>query len=124
MRTRTRKLQTVLVGLAALAVLAAPAAARAEGDDDPNLQQTLPELAIAQGRRVLDAGHVDMGPKFDNGTWRFLIHDDVRKADADATSVWRYPAETVLHVLDRARCRCPMTPPTRSSAPSPAHRSG
>jgi putative ABC transporter-associated repeat protein len=108
MRTRSiRNLRAVLIGLIPLVVLAAPAAARAQDDNDPNLRQNLPELAIAHGRRVLDAGHVDVGPKFDNGTWRFLIHDDMKKADANATSVWRYPAETVLRVLDQARATVP-----------------
>lgn len=106
-------MRTVLAGLVALAALttaAVPTAARAEDDDDPSLQQTLPELAIVHGKRVLDAGHVDMGPKFDRGTWRFLIHDDAAKADANATSVWRYPVETVLHVLDQARVTLPDDP--------------
>jgi surface-anchored protein len=34
----------------------------------------------------------------------------VAKADAKATSVWRYPAETVLHVVDEARLSVPDDP--------------
>lgn len=76
--------------------------------DDPNLQQTIPDLRIVHGKRVLKTGHVDMGPKFEgDGTWRFLIHDDVARADANAASVWRYPAETVFHVLDQAQLTVP-----------------
>jgi len=102
-----RKLLVLLIGTAALIL---PAAAwGADGDDDP-LGQTLTDLAIVHGDRVLDAGHVDMGPKFDGDTWRFLIHDDVAKADADATSVWRYPGETVFHVLDAGKLTLPDDP--------------
>jgi surface-anchored protein len=100
--------------LLALGLLAAPSpafAAGADDADDPNLDQTLDELAIAHGQRVLQTGHIDMGPKYDDdGAWRFLIHDDVAKADANATSVWRYPDETVFHVLDAAKLTVPDDP--------------
>jgi len=83
-------------------------AVRAATGEDPNLDQTLGELAIVHGERVLEAGHLDMGPKYDaDGVWRFLIHDDVAKADANATSVWRYPDETVLHVRDEGKLVVP-----------------
>lgn len=100
---------TILSALLAVTLLAAPAVAFAT-DEDPNLDQTLEDLAIVHGDRVLDAGHVDMGPKFDNGQWRFLIHDDVARADAGATSVWRYPDETVFHVLDQGTLTVPDDP--------------
>ncbi|MDQ1136395.1 surface-anchored protein [Microbacterium sp. SORGH_AS 1204] len=83
-------------------------AVRSATGEDPNLDQTLGELAIVHGERVLEAGHLDMGPKYDDdGVWRFLIHDDVAKADAGATSVWRYPDETVLHVRDEGKLVVP-----------------
>ncbi|MDR2252974.1 MAG: choice-of-anchor M domain-containing protein, partial [Bifidobacteriaceae bacterium] len=103
-----RRTAGALATLLALGLLATPSVAVAE--DDPNLDQTLDELAIARGQRVLQAGHIDMGPKYDDGSWRFLIHDDVAKADANATSVWRYPAETVFHVLDAAKLTVPDDP--------------
>ncbi|WP_110208862.1 choice-of-anchor M domain-containing protein [Nocardioides daejeonensis] len=90
---------------AAALVLATPMAALA--DEDPHLEQELGDLEVVHGERVLDAGHVDMGPKYVDGAWTFLIHDDVAKADADAKSVWRYPDETVFHVLDDARLEVP-----------------
>jgi surface-anchored protein len=99
------------IAVLALALLAAPTAAFAEGDDDPNLDQTLDaNLQVVHGERTLDAGHVDMGPKFVDGKWTFLIHDDVAKADANATSVWRYPDETVFHALDQAELSVPDDP--------------
>lgn len=108
--THQMKVRTILSALACAALLLAlPAAATAE-DEDPNLDQQLGELAVVHGKRVLDAGHIDMGPKYDDGEWRFLIHDDVAKADAGATSVWRYPDETVFHVLDQARLELPDDP--------------
>jgi len=109
---RSPRLETTLAAaLTAAALLLAPTAAWAEGDDDPNLDQTIQEdQPIVHGERVLTAGHVDMGPRFDDGTWTFLIHDDVAKADANAESVWRYPEETVFHVLDQARLPVPDDP--------------
>ena len=91
------------------ALLLVPTVAFAAGDD-PNLDQDLGDQAVVTGQRVLDAGHVDMGPKFVDGRWTFLIHDDVAKADAGATSVWRYPDETVLHVLDESQLVVPDDP--------------
>lgn len=89
----------------------AGAGAQTSAPVDPALQQTIPDLQIVHGNRVLETGHVDMGPKFEsNGTWRFLIHDDVARADANATSVWRYPAETVFHILDAAQLTVPSDP--------------
>ncbi|PJJ72998.1 putative ABC transporter-associated repeat protein [Diaminobutyricimonas aerilata] len=109
--TRTRFLTRALPAAALLlaaASLLAPTAASATGTD---LDQTLDEnMAVVGGERVLDVGHVDMGPKFVDGEWRFLIHDDVAKADANATSVWRYPDETVLHVNDASQLTVPDDP--------------
>jgi putative ABC transporter-associated repeat protein len=108
---RIRRLLAVLIGLLALVAVTVPPAAWAQDGQDPNLDQSLaPGQQIVRGKRVLAAGHVDMGPKFDNGTWRFLIHDDVAKADTNATSVWRYPDQTVLHVRDDARLTVPDDP--------------
>lgn len=110
---RRRAARAAAAALLAATTLLAPAAARAadDGGQDPNLDQTLaPDQAIVHGVRVLDAGHVDMGPRFDGGQWRFLVHDDAHRADANATSVWRYPDETVLHVLDAAQLSVPDDP--------------
>lgn len=112
-RPRRRTVRVLSAGIAALALtlLTAPTLAFAEVDDDPNLDQTLEaNLQVVHGERMLDAGHVDMGPKFVDGEWRFLIHDDAARADANATSVWRYPDETVLQVLDQAEQTVPDDP--------------
>ncbi|MDR3360893.1 MAG: choice-of-anchor M domain-containing protein, partial [Bifidobacteriaceae bacterium] len=88
--------------------LASPALAA--GEDDPSLDQTLGDLAVAEGQRVLDSGHVDLGPKFVDGQWTFLIHDDAARADAGAVSVWRRPDLTVLHILDQGQLTVPDDP--------------
>ncbi|MFT3877184.1 MAG: choice-of-anchor M domain-containing protein [Propioniciclava sp.] len=100
------------IALLTLALLAGPAAvASAQGPDDAALKQALsPDMRVVTGERVLDRGHVDMGPKFVDGAWKFLIHDDVARADAGATSVWRYPDQTVLHVLDQGKLTVPDDP--------------
>jgi putative ABC transporter-associated repeat protein len=99
-------------GIAALGLaLLAPVAAFAEDPDDPALEQSLTAgQQVVRGERVLETGHVDMGPKFVDGRWTFLIHDDAARADANAVSVWRYPDETVLRVLDQARLTVPDDP--------------
>ncbi|AAT89761.1 tRNA-dihydrouridine synthase [Leifsonia xyli subsp. xyli] len=62
---------------------------------------------IVHGDHVITTGHVDMGPRFDGSTWKFLIHDDAARANKDAQSVWLYPAETVLQVVDAAKLTVP-----------------
>ncbi|MEV8147401.1 TIGR03773 family transporter-associated surface protein [Arthrobacter sp. NPDC080073] len=110
---RGRAIRTLSASIAALALSlgTAPTAVFAGDKDDPNLNQALDaKMAVVHGERTLYAGHVDMGPKFIDGKWTFLIHDDVAKADANATSVWRYPDETVLHVQDEAKMTVPDDP--------------
>lgn len=105
----TRRMRTAAAVAVAAGLLLAPAAAWA--DDDPDLDQTIAEAQpIVHGERVLTTGHVDMGPRFDDGQWTFLIHDDVARAQADAQSVWRYPDETVFHVFDEAILAVPDDP--------------
>ncbi|MDR1152827.1 MAG: choice-of-anchor M domain-containing protein [Bifidobacteriaceae bacterium] len=94
-----------------MTLFANSAAAIGQDGDDPNLDQTVAAgQTLVHGETSLDSGHVDMGPKFLDGQWTFLIHDDAAKADAAATSVWRYPAETAIHVLDQATMTVPDDP--------------
>lgn len=103
----TRRIRTATL----LAVAAGLALAPVWAEDDPGLDQTIAEAQpIVHGERVLTAGHVDMGPRFDDGEWTFLIHDDVARAEAEAQSVWRYPDEAVFHVLDEAILPVPDDP--------------
>ncbi|SNS60586.1 surface-anchored protein [Micrococcales bacterium KH10] len=113
---KLRSALPALVGALALTMLSAVTATAV---DDPNLDQQLDDLAVAHGTRVLDAGHVDMGPKYDDGVWTMMIHDDVAKADANATSVWRHPDETVFHVLDQSELQIPDDPIYSFIGPEP-----
>jgi surface-anchored protein len=108
--SRPRGIGGLVIAALAAALLAVPGAAWAEGED-PDLEQSLaPEAQVASGERVLTAGHVDLGPKFTDGTWTLLVHDDAAKADPGGTSVWRRPAEAVIHVLDQAQLEVPNDP--------------
>ncbi|WP_205473660.1 choice-of-anchor M domain-containing protein [Nocardioides sp. SYSU D00038] len=87
--------------LAALLLLpAAPASA-----DD--LSQQIDEgQAVAEGPAVLELGHVDLGPRYVDGDWSLMIHDDTKVEG----SVWRSPDRTVVRVADTAEREVPDDP--------------
>lgn len=75
----------------------------ADPSDDPALEQRIDAgQALVSGRAELAAGHVDLGPRFVDGAWRLLVHDDSAES-----SVWRDPADVVLRVGDAGRRRAP-----------------
>lgn len=104
--TATRALTRVL---AIFALAAAPlvAADAALADDDPLNQTLSSDEPVATGEATLAAGHVDFGPRFVDGAWRLMIHDDAARSDPGGTSVWRHPEQTVLKVGDAARLTVP-----------------
>jgi len=103
-------LHLVLPALLGAALLLPGTAAHA-ATEDPDLDQRIDAgQPVADDARALSAGHVDLGPRYVDGRWRFLIHDDAARADADAASVWRSPEQTVLHVLDAAELTVPDDP--------------
>jgi len=59
-------------------------------------------------RAVLDAGHVDLGPRFVDGAWRVQLRDD--RPDPP---VWRDLEDAVIHVRDAARVTVPDDPAFR-----------
>jgi surface-anchored protein len=63
------------------------------------------EQRVATDQKVLAAGHVDVGPRFVDGNWTLMIHDDT----ADE-SVWRHTDRTVLRVTDDAMLQVPDDP--------------
>ena len=92
---------------ALLLCLCAPAGAA----EDPNLSQSLDaDQPVVTGPKALSAGHVDVGPRFLDGRWTLLVHDDVAKADPGGESVWRHPEQTVLWVTDDALREVPDDP--------------
>lgn len=108
-RRRRTVIRGVTVLLAAAGILTpASAWAQTAPPGDPGLNQTIDaDDPIVHGDHVIATGHVDLGPKFDDGTWTLLIHDDAARANKDAQSVWRHPGETVLQVLDAAQLTVP-----------------
>lgn len=107
-RRRGRRVRRPITLVAALVVgalgLAGPAGA---ADEDPNLDQSIRSAqAVAGGTKTLSDGHVDIGPRFVEGRWTLMVHDDQAKAgDGDPThpaSVWRHAEKTVLRVTDDA----------------------
>ena len=98
-------MRRLLIGLCALLLTPTPALAQ----DD--LEQKIDEgQAVVDGRTVLSAGHVDIGPRFVDGRWMLLVHDDQAKADPDGESVWRPTDQTVLQVRDQAILQIPDDP--------------
>jgi putative ABC transporter-associated repeat protein len=90
------------------ALLLSPAVALAQ---DEALEQKIDgEQVIADGRAVLADGHVDIGPRFVDGRWTLLVHDDRAKADPEGRSVWRPPAGAVIQVRDEATLQVPDDP--------------
>jgi putative ABC transporter-associated repeat protein len=97
----------VLAGLLLGLLTAAPAAAAADGGLEQRIDRG---QAVADGRKVIAAGHVDIGPHFVEGRWTVMIHDDEAKDKTGGRSVWRFPEHTVLRVSDAARQTVPEDP--------------
>ena len=70
------------------------------------LTQTLSaEQPVASGRTEISAGHVDMGPRFNNGKFELMLHDDHRE-----TPVWRSMDEVIYRGSDQAILEVPNDP--------------
>jgi putative ABC transporter-associated repeat protein len=94
--------------LAVLAAAALVALTTAMGQPPPSdgLDQTIDGgQAVATDRKVLSAGHVDVGPRFTDGDWTLMVHD----ASSDP-SVWRHLDRTVFQVSDAAVLPVPDDP--------------
>lgn len=89
--------RTLRAGALAALLLALTAAPALAADD---LDQRIDDgQEVAADRAELGAGHVDLGPRYDeDGAWSLMVHDDT---DA-AGSVWRDLDRTVLRVHDAA----------------------
>jgi surface-anchored protein len=101
--------RTLLCGVLVVVLAALWSPAWAAGQD-PGLEQRIDAgQRVADGRKVLSAGHVDVGPRFVDGAWTLMIHDDAAKAGGKE-SVWRHTDRTVLQVTDDAVLRVPDDP--------------
>lgn len=65
-------------------------------------QQLSADEPLAGGRVSIEAGHVDLGPKFVNGKWQLMVHDDTA-----ASPVWRALSDVVLVGKDAAKLPVP-----------------
>ena len=104
-----RALATACLLVAApLSALVAPASATGSGPgDEPGLGQRIEEdQEVALDEAVLGEGHVDMGPRFQDGEWTLMVHDDSELA----RSVWRELDRTVFRVFDTAVQQVPDDP--------------
>jgi hypothetical protein len=108
-RTVGRRLWRVAIVAAAL-TLTVPAVADAQqppdSAPDAALEQRIDaDQSLVTGPATLARGHVDVGPRFVDGAWTLLAHDDTV-----VPSVWRRLEETVLRVGDAARQTVPDDP--------------
>ncbi|MGL4175008.1 MAG: choice-of-anchor M domain-containing protein [Dermatophilaceae bacterium] len=104
---RPRLVATALAVIAVVAALSSTLAPPAAGSPTPNpsdpLQQRVEEGERAvTGARVLDSGHVDIGPKMVDGRWTLMVRDD-----SASPPVWRSPDDVVLHVGDEVSLPAP-----------------
>jgi putative ABC transporter-associated repeat protein len=90
----------VPAALAAVVLAAGPTAAAAQPSTTPN-----PNEPTGTGRAVVADGHVDLGPRFVDGTWRLQIRDDTVRP-----VVWRNLSDIVLHAVDPAAVTVPPDP--------------
>lgn len=84
---------SALVAAAALALVTAVA---------PAAVTAAPAAASATERLVIDDGHVDIGPRLVDGTWRFQLRDDTV-----SPPVWRELGSVALRVGDAAVIEVP-----------------
>ena len=106
-------LMLALLGVAHAETTPATAESASAQPSDSNLSrgeraltQTLSaEQPVASGRTEISAGHVDMGPRFNNGKFELMLHDDHRE-----TPVWRSLDEVIYRGSDKAILEVPNDP--------------
>ena len=105
---RSARLVIVVFALVLLTTaLVGPNAVSAQTEaEDPGLVQTIDaDEPVVAGPASIASGHVDIGPRYLDGTWTLLVHDDSTDA-----AVWRSLDETVLRVGDAALLTVPDDP--------------
>ncbi|WP_026877180.1 choice-of-anchor M domain-containing protein [Jiangella gansuensis] len=101
-RARTRAIGTAVT--ASILTLAVPAAAA--GSEDPALDQQIDaDQSIATEPAVISEGHVDLGPRYVDGEWTLLVHDD-----SAVPPVWRPMDSAVFQITDAALTTVPDNP--------------
>ncbi|WP_329792108.1 choice-of-anchor M domain-containing protein [Lentzea sp. DG1S-22] len=87
--------------LLVVVALLTPAAASAQPTD----QTIAPDQRIAADEAVLSRGHVDIGPRYADGAWKLMVHDDTGDP-----AVWRDLDRTAFQVPDKALLTVPDNP--------------
>ncbi|NEA17067.1 TIGR03773 family transporter-associated surface protein [Streptomyces halstedii] len=96
------RIRRAAASAAALALTLGPAVpAHADGTPAPGAGSGAAP-ATGTGRTVIGDGHIDMGPRFDHGTWTVQIRDDTTRP-----ATWRDTSDVVLQVKDTARIEVP-----------------
>lgn len=85
----------------AMFVLGATTSAYAEGSDD--LDQTLGDDETVTAPLTVESGHVDLGPKFGDDGWQFMVHAE----GEHASTAWYDAERTVFRVPDFAAMTAP-----------------
>lgn len=82
---------------------ASQGSAEVKSVEEKALEQKLSaDEPIARGKVGISAGHVDLGPKFVDGQWRLMVHDDSK-----AEPVWRTLEDVVLVGSDATKLPVP-----------------
>jgi surface-anchored protein len=103
---RRRRVRLLVPAVAVLLALAAMTPVIAQDAEGPALDQTIErDQPVVTGQAVLGDGHIDIGPRFVDGAFTLLVHDD-----AVIPSVWRTLEDSVLHVGDGALQTVPADP--------------
>ncbi|WP_406413675.1 TIGR03773 family transporter-associated surface protein [Streptomyces halstedii] len=96
------RIRRAAASAAALALTLGPAvSAHADGTPAPGAGSGAAP-GTGTGRTVIGDGHIDMGPRFDHGTWTVQIRDDTTRP-----ATWRDTSDVVLQVKDTARIEVP-----------------
>ena len=103
---RPRLVRATTLTLLAVALSASTASAAPRPPDDPALDQSVSADERTDSEpAVVDSGHVDLGPRFVEGTWQVQARDD-----RSVPPVWRDLDATVVHVTDAAVVPAPDSP--------------
>lgn len=94
-----------IAALAAVLLIPAIEPASATTARDPLQQALSADEPTLTDRKVFDDGHIDIGPRWQDGKWSIQVHSGV-SPDAE----WRHPDDAVLRVVDASQLEVPDDP--------------
>ncbi|MFI1023322.1 TIGR03773 family transporter-associated surface protein [Streptomyces olivaceus] len=101
MNSRLLRGATTLLAAVLLLSTASSLPATADGSPTPGAEAEA-AAETGTGRTVIGDGHIDIGPRFDQGHWTVQIRDDTSHP-----AVWRNTGDIVLQVKDAAKIEVP-----------------